>query len=78
MGALIRSPSTAHDAWPAIMHCIRQFRFYRDDVYAAFLPVAGNQPLNPLPWSGRTDGCGLDVFLHETFDGQFHHHIMKI
>jgi len=49
LDAFIRPPSTAHDAWPAIMHGIRQFRFYRDDVYAAFLPVACNQPLHPLP-----------------------------
>jgi hypothetical protein len=30
------------------MHGLRQFRFYRDDVYAAFLPVAGDQSLDPL------------------------------
>jgi len=30
------------------MHGLGQFRFYRDDVYAAFLPVAGDQSLYPL------------------------------
>ena len=74
-GALPPHWARSYGCFQPLMHGIRQFRFYRDDANAAFLPVAGDQSLNPLTLGQVVPmAVALEVFLHETFDGQFYRH----
>ena len=63
---------SAHDAWPAVMYGFCQLRFYGDDIYPAFLPVARDQSLDPLSLGQVVPvAVAFEVLFHETFDGYF-------
>ncbi len=52
------------------MYGLCQFRFYGDDIYAAFLPVPGHQTLDPLsPGQVVPMAVAFEVFFHKTFHG---------
>ena len=53
------------------MYSIGQFRFDRDDVDAALVPVPRDQPLDPLsPGQVIPMAAAFEVFLHETPEQQ--------
>ena len=55
------------------MYSLCQFRFDCDNVYAAFLPVAGDQTLDPLsPGQVVPMAVTFEIFFHKTFNGYFY------